>query len=124
MSTNFLAARMLVLRATLGLSNAPTINLSRSSCRILPGCVSVAPIKETPERMTLLGNASIRGFSMFKPFCRSMMVVYPGVTTGAMSSATVGGTSATFLVVTTMKSKDGSPSLTTFGILFITSFVS
>lgn len=41
------------------------------------------------------------------------MDVWPPVTAGAMSSATVGETSAMFLVVTTMKSYGLIPSLST-----------
>lgn len=49
-------------------------------------------------------------------------MVKPGVTAGAMILATVGCTSAMFLVVMTMKSKDRSPLLATLGIELHTAF--
>lgn len=39
---------------------------------------------------------------MLMPFWERMTAVFPGVTAGEMMSATVGGTSAMFLVVTRM----------------------
>lgn len=93
---------------------------SRSLCKITPGEVSVAPISETPERIGFDGNDAKSGFSIFKPFWRRSMLVCPGVTAGAMISATVGGTSAMFLVVTTMKSKGSRPSSKIFGSEFRT----
>lgn len=88
----------------IGRGNAPTIIRSRSSCRTFPGAVSVAPMRDTPDRMGFSGKAAKKGFSMFSPFWRSMMLVCPGVTAGAISDGKDGGMSGVFLVVTMMKS--------------------
>jgi len=104
----------------LGFVNAPMMRRSRSSWRITPGDVSVAPMRETPERTRLVGNAAMSGFSIFSPFWRRTMEVWPAVTAGAMSSATVGETSAMFLVVTTMKSNGLMLSWVTSGIVLRT----
>ena len=52
----------------LGFVKAPMMRRSRSSCKITPGDVSVAPMRETPERTGFIGNATRSGFSIFKPF--------------------------------------------------------
>lgn len=83
---------------------APTTIRSRSSWRTFPGAVSVAPMRDTPERMGVPGNAAKKGFSIFSPFWRSMMLVCPGVTAGAISDVNDGGISGMFFVVTMMKS--------------------
>lgn len=100
----------------LGLVKAPMTRRSRSSCRITPGEVSVAPMRDTPERIGFVGNAARSGFSILRPFWRRTMLVCPGVTAGAMISATEGGMSAMFLVVTTMKSNGFRPPSVIFGI--------
>lgn len=88
-----------------------------------PSCVSVAPMRETPEMMAFLGNAAMSGISILRPFWRRTIEVCPGVTAGATSSATVGETSAMFLVVTTIKSNLVS-NLDTSGIVLTTIHVS
>ncbi len=114
-SANLLADEVEVLSGMLGFVKAPTMRRSRSSCKITPGEVSVTPIRETPESIGFDGNDARSGFSIFRPFWRRTILVCPGVTAGAMISATVGGTSAMFLVVTTMKSKDSRHPLEIFG---------
>jgi len=52
----------------LGFEKAPMIRRSRSSCKITPGEVSVAPMRETPERHGFVGKAARSGLSILSPF--------------------------------------------------------
>lgn len=71
--------------------------------------------------MGFVGKRAMSGFSMLRPFCDRTMAVLPTVTAGSMISATVGGISGTFFVVTRMKSKGSISSFLTSGIVFRTS---
>lgn len=73
-----------------------------------------------PDKTGFDGKASTTGRSMFRPFWSSRIAVWPRVMAGAITSATDGGTSTTFLVVTTTKSKGSRLSLATLGILLRT----
>ncbi len=55
-------------REILGFEKAPMIRRSRSSCKITPGEVSVAPMRETPERHGFFGKAARSGLSILRPF--------------------------------------------------------
>lgn len=75
----------------------------------------VAPTKETLLISGFVGKRGIMGFSMLIPFWERTITVLPGVTAGAIMSATVGETSGMFFVVTRMKSNGGRFSFTTSG---------
>lgn len=104
MAENCSAAATEVASGMFEFLKAPMISSSGSSWRTVPRAVSVAPIKDTPERTGLVGNLARMGRSMLSPFWSSMIAVCPGVMAGAMISATVGEMSAMFFVVTTTKS--------------------